>query len=114
MAWMGPVSAWTAMAAGAVFCVLSVAMLLRSLGAVFLMSWFLVALGAALLFIGGLRTLRGEAGGLRLLAGAWGFATGLLSAPLALWPFGIGALAFFLPLPALAGLALAVLHKERH
>ncbi|MGH6950287.1 MAG: hypothetical protein ACREH4_05420 [Vitreimonas sp.] len=80
------------------------------------MGWrFAVGPAAVLLVIGGLRSLRRQSGGLRLLTGAWGFAAGILSLPLALWPteFGIGALAPLLPLPALAGLALTVMHKEQ-
>ena len=84
-------------------------------------------LAAAMLAVGGVRTLQKQKGGLRLLAGGWGFAAGMV------W------MAFFITLQqngagssftdavtptilltlmgallgvSLAGLALAVLHKE--
>jgi hypothetical protein len=74
---------------------------------------------ALLLLIGGFRTLRKMSGGLRLLAGAWGFAAGLMMMPLvvaqnaaSIWErLSIGELSFLGA--ALAGLALTVLHKER-
>lgn len=58
-------------------------------------------------------------GGLRLLAGAWGFAAGLLMMPLTvaqvspslLARLSVGEWAFIVV--ALLGLALTVLHKER-
>lgn len=71
---------------------------------------------AALLLLGGFRTLRKMSGGLRLLSGAWGVAAGVLSLPLT----GAGAqgaapdtggIALFVL--SLAGVALTVLHKEQ-
>ena len=112
MHWMGKVSAWGAMAAGATISLLGIWMLLRGSGA--WEQWLVVILAGSLLFFGGLRSWRKMSGGLRLLTGAWGFAAGLLSIPLALSPmdFRIGALEYLLPLLAFAGLALTVLHKE--
>lgn len=79
-------------------------------------SGLIYAATAVALGVGGFRTLRKMSGGLRLLAGAWGFAAGLLTLPLgatrsADTAFDTGGLA--LALIALAGLALTVLHKEK-
>lgn len=86
---------------------------------------------AALLILGGWRTLRKLSGGLRLLCGAWGIQVGAfvgtyLSSAIERavnphWgegsysiPAGILAAALVsAPLIAAAGLALAVLHKEK-
>ena len=71
---------------------------------------------AALLCLGASRTLTARSGGLRLLCGAWGVATGLAwYAPSYDFPdFIPGALAIGAPvLVCAAGLALAVLHKEK-
>ncbi len=69
--------------------------------------------GAAIaLAVGGFRTLRKMSGGLRLLAGAWGFAAALLLPP-NLDLFGQSPLAIALVLIAFAGVALTVLHKEK-
>lgn len=119
MMWMGKVSAWGAIAMAAMFGLN--AYLRFAMGV-----WEWTYIGAALgLAIGGYRTLRKMSGGLRLLAGAWGFAAGLLALPFTVpapnpdvsvhdsyyvvgSPLSIG-----LVLIALAGLALTVLHKER-
>jgi FtsH-binding integral membrane protein len=87
---------------------------------------WLLTLVALLLLVGGVRTLRQMSGGLRMLAGAWGFAVGLMLAPLVMEPapeadnpniYSVdGATAWLvlaLQLLPLAGLALTVLHKER-
>ncbi len=71
---------------------------------------------AALLGLGALRTLRAMSGGLRLLCGAWGIATGLAwYAPSYDAPdFVLGPLAIGAPVLICAiGLALVVLHKEQ-
>lgn len=111
MTWFGKVSAVLALAMGAMFAVNAYFQFATGVGA-----W--VFAGTAIgLFVGGYRTLRKMSGGLRLLAGAWGFAAGLLMLPYttAQTPglervLDIGALAF--TLIALVGLALTVTHKE--
>jgi hypothetical protein len=113
MTWFGTVSAWAALAMGALFGVNAYFQFATGVG-----GW--VYLGTALLLlVGGFRTLRKMSGGLRLLAGAWGFAAGLLmmpfvvaqGAPSTLARLSIGETSFLLV--ALGGLALTVLHKER-
>ncbi|MBX3428089.1 MAG: hypothetical protein KF779_00750 [Hyphomonadaceae bacterium] len=74
------------------------------------------ALCAVLLVFGAFRTLTAKSGGLRLLCGAWGLATGLAwYAPSYNFPdFVPGILAVGAPvLTSAIGLALVVLHKER-
>jgi hypothetical protein len=113
MTWFGTVSAWGALAMGALFGVNAYFQFATGVG-----GWIYVATALALL-VGGFRTLRKMSGGLRLLAGAWGFAAGLLIMPLTvaqgsptmLARLGVGELAFLAI--ALIGLALTVLHKER-
>lgn len=71
---------------------------------------------AALLALGAARTLRAQSGGLRLLCGAWGIATGLAwYAPSYNFPdFVPGGIAIALPvLVSAVGLALVVLHQEK-
>lgn len=126
MTWFGTVSAWAAALVG----VLLIA------GGALQFSLPIVAVtgvtAGALLLLGAYRTLRKLSGGLRLLAGAWGVAAGLLAmgvrvgaASLAADISGAGAdyyavspspahLALQLGLLAIAllGLALTVLHKE--
>lgn len=114
---MGRVSAWSAVPIGLVFA------LLAAVQGSFGMAGpaLALALAAVLLFVGAFRTLRRVSGGLRLLCGAWGLAAGIFLAPgaidissdgLALMaPLSLVIVA--LPLIALAGLALAVLHKEQ-
>lgn len=71
---------------------------------------------AALLGLGAYRTLTAQSGGLRLLCGAWGIATGLAwYAPAYNFPsFVPGPLAIGAPvLTSAIGLALVVLHKEK-
>lgn len=71
---------------------------------------------AALLALGAYRTLTAKSGGLRLLCGAWGIATGLAwYAPSYDFPsFVPGPLAVGAPvLISAIGLALVVLHKEK-
>lgn len=108
MTWFGNMSAWMALAAGVFFAVS--AALQFSQGAI---PW-ITMLAGALLLTGWYRTWRKQSGGLRLLAGAWGFAAGLLvlqNASVAIVdPIAYAGLA--LPFVALLGLALTVLHKE--
>lgn len=113
MMWMGLVSAWGAVALAALFAVNAYFQFATGVAA-----W--VHVGAALgLALGGFRTLRKMSGGLRLLAGAWGFAAGLLMMPLvvaqgapSMWArLGAGEVIF--AAAALLGLALTVLHQER-
>lgn len=113
MMWMGKVSAIAALLMGAMFAVNAYFQFATGVAA-----W--IYLGTALgLLVGGFRTLRKMSGGLRLLAGAWGFAAGLLMLPLtvaqvapSIWErLSWAEIAF--ALVALAGLALTVLHKEK-
>jgi hypothetical protein len=109
----GTVSAWAALAMGALFGVNAYFQFATGVAA-----WVHVATALGLL-VGGFRALRRMPGGLRLLAGAWGFAARLMTMPLvvaqnapSMWArLSIGELAFLVA--ALIGLALAVLHKER-
>lgn len=113
MIWFGAVSAWAALAMGALFGVNAYFQFATGVG-----GWVYSGT-AALLLIGGFRTLRKMSGGLRLLAGAWGFAAGLLmmplvvaqSAPSTLARLSVGEMSFLLV--TLLGLALTVLHKEQ-
>jgi len=119
MMWMGLVSAWGAVVVGLLFAAL--AALYLSWGDV---NW-VAMLAAALLLAGGVRTLRKMSGGLRLLAGAWGVAAGLMMLPYTSvrdvvpnqsYSVDLGLLTYLivaLPWIALAGLALTVLHQER-
>jgi hypothetical protein len=113
MTWFGTVSAWAALAMGALFGVNAYFQFATGVG-----GW-VYAVAALLLLVGGFRTLRKMSGGLRLLAGAWGFAAGVLMMPLVVaagTPSIIGRLSageLALMLVALAGLALTVLHEER-
>jgi hypothetical protein len=110
MTWFGTVSAWAALAMGALFGVNAYFQFATGVS-----GWVYVGVAAALL-LGGFRTLRKMSGGLRLLAGAWGIAAGVLALPLmgarpqdaaldtgGIWMFAI----------SLIGVALTVLHKER-
>lgn len=108
---MAKISAWMAIAAAAAILV-SIA-----LGGSY--SEFSAAgpiIAAILLCIGAWRTLRAMSGGLRLLCGAWGIATGLAwYAPAYHFPdFVPGMIAVGAPvLVSAIGLALVVLHKEQ-
>lgn len=117
MTWFGTVSAWAAAIAGAALAAL--ASLQFSAGVV---PW-LTMLSAALLMTGAFRTLRKMSGGLRLLCGAWGFVAAFLfgaahtmvlavaipeNAPAPV----VAAVLTGIPIVALVGLALTVLHKE--
>jgi len=112
MTWFGNVSAWLALAGGILFA--AGAATGFSMGEI---PWAAM-LAAALLLTGWYRTWRKMSGGLRLLAGAWGFAAGLLLVPsvsLAVVAPAALILAYAtmaLPYIALFGLALTVLHKE--
>lgn len=118
MMWMGRFSGIAAFAIGALLA--GFAVLQLSWGAP---SWQLL-LAAGLLMTGAVRTLTGRSGGLRLLCGAWGFTAGLTLAPpgRALEPGSaghltvdavVGVMAIAVPIFALTGLALTVLHKEK-
>ena len=118
MTWFGTVSAWGAVAVGVLFAAY----------AALQFSWgdtpYVLSMAAVCLLVGGYRTLRKKSGGLRLLAGAWGLAAGLMMLPYIpthtsdaggsyavpntwlIW------LVVALPAFSLVGLALTVLHKE--
>lgn len=108
MTWFGTASAWAALAMGAMFGVNAYFQFATGV------SGWIYAGTAAMLLVGGFRTLRKMSGGLRLLAGAWGLAAGLQ-----LLPYMTASTAAFSPLAAaltllsLVGLALTVTHKER-
>jgi hypothetical protein len=111
MTWFGTVSAVAALLMGAMFGVNAYFQFATGV------SWWLYVLTAALLLVGGFRTLRKMSGGLRLLGGAWGFAAGLLAAPFTMPRSSeyyvvsdVGGYAILAI--ALLGLALTVLHKE--
>lgn len=109
MTWMGKVSGWMALPAGLMFAVNAYFQFATGVS-----GWIYAATAIALL-IASFRTLRKMSGGLRLLAGTWGFAAGLLILPLttsreASAAFDTGGLIF--ALVALTGLALTVLHRE--
>lgn len=108
MMWMGLVSAWGALAMAALFAVNAYFQFATGVG-----GWIYAGTALAL-GLGGARTLRKLSGGLRLLAGAWGFAAGLLMLPLTTareTPLSAAEIMFIAA--ALAGLALTVLHQER-
>lgn len=110
MTMLGTISAWAAFAMAAMFAVNTYFQFATGV------SGWICAATALGLAAGGVRTLRRMSGGLRLLAGAWGFASAQLMAPfLAARPEGaaldVGGL--LLAGMALAGLALTVLHKEK-
>jgi hypothetical protein len=117
---MGKISAYGAFVFGALFLALTALQVSWGLG---LQPLILAAVGLALL-VGAYRTLRKQSGGLRLLAGAWGVAAGLLLQPLTFdsaplegtyaLPLGVvAAVLVIAPYLALVGLALTVLHKEQ-
>lgn len=110
MTWFGAVSAWAALLMGALFGVNAYFQFATGVNA-----WEFVAI-AAMLLLGGFRTLRKMSGGLRLLSGAWGVAIGLLPLTIAqatqsVWE-RMGLVEWVLLGVATIGLALAVLHKE--
>jgi len=108
---MAKFSAWMALAAVAAICA-SLALQFSSLD----FSAVGPIAAAVLLALGAVRTLRAQSGGLRLLCGAWGIATGLAwYAPSYNFPdFVPGAVAIAVPvLVSAGGLALVVLHKEK-
>jgi len=108
---MAKISAWMAvLAAAAIAISLAMSGVSLDVGAAG------PAIAAVLLGRGAYRTLRAQSGGLRLLCGAWGVATGLAwYAPSYNFPeFVPGALAIGAPvLVSAIGLALVVLHKEK-
>lgn len=108
MTWFGTLSAWIALLMGALFGANAYFQFATGV------SWWLYVLAAALLLFGGFRTLRKMSGGLRLLAGAWGFAAGVVALPLTVSTesaaFDTGGAAMFAV--SLVALALTVLHKE--
>jgi hypothetical protein len=118
MTWFGTVSAVAALLCGLVIA--AFAALQMSWG---LTPWVVGGIAVALL-VGGATTLGRVAGGLRVLAGAWGLTAGLMlqsyatlspppnknsySIDLGVFSYAVVAL----PMIALIGLALAVLQKE--
>ena len=109
MMWMGKVSAWMALAMGALLAVSAYFQFATGIS-----GWIYVATVLALI-VAAYRTLKRLSGGLRLLAGAWGVAAGLMMLPIrtALGGSALDAGGVVLALIALAGLALTVLHKEK-
>jgi hypothetical protein len=110
MSWFGTVSAWGALAMGALFGVNAYFQFATGV------SGWIYALAALALLLGGFRTLAKMSGGLRLVAGAWGLAAGVWSLPLlgarpAEAAVDTGGIALFAV--SLLGLALTVLHKEQ-
>lgn len=110
MTWFGTVSAWAALAMGALFGVNAYFQFATGV------SGGIYAGTSLLLLSGGFRTLRKMSGGLRLLAGAWGVSAGVLCLPLlgarpAEAALDTGGIAMFAI--SLVGLVLTVLHKER-
>jgi hypothetical protein len=110
MTWFGTMSAWAALAMGAMFAVNAYFQFATGV------SGWIYAGVALLLMLGGFRTLRKMPGGLRLLCGAWGIAAGISVLPLtAARPegaaFDTGGAAIFAV--SIVALALTVLHKER-
>jgi apolipoprotein N-acyltransferase len=118
MTWFGTLSAWAALLMGAMFAVNAYFQFATGV------SGWIYAGVALLLLLGGFRTLRKMSGGLRMLAGAWGVAAGVLLMP---WlgptpDLGVtlhdtyyavaSPLSIAFVLGTLAGLALTVLHKE--
>lgn len=107
--WMGRASGWLAAPMALLFAVNAYFQFATGVAA-----WAFVG-AAVLLAVGAYRTLRKMSGGLRLLAGAWGFAAGSLIVPVlnvsagAAFDTGGAAMAAV----ALVGLALTVLHKEK-
>jgi hypothetical protein len=109
MTWFGMVSAWAALAMGALFGVNAYFQFATGV------SGWIYAITALALLLGGFRTLRKMSGGLRLLAGAWGIAAGVLSLSLmgagpAEAAIDTGGIVLFAV--SLVGVALTVLHKE--
>lgn len=108
---MAKISAWMALLAAAA---IAASLLLRGDFSEFGVIGPIAA--AALLGLGAYRTLNAMSGGLRLLCGAWGIATGLAwYAPSYDFPaFVPGMVAIGAPvLVSAIGLALVVLHKEK-
>lgn len=108
---MAKISAWMALAAAAAIVVSLLS------GGGFSEFGAVGPIAAALLLcLGAYRTLTAKSGGLRLLCGAWGIATGLAwYAPSYDVPdFAPGEVAVLAPvLVSAIGLALVVLHKEK-
>jgi hypothetical protein len=109
---MAKTSAWLALLAASA---IGISFALR--GATFEFSAIGPIAAMVLLVLGAQRTLMTKSGGLRLLCGAWGIATGLAwYAPSYNFPdFVPGMLAVGAPvLVSAIGLALVVLHKEKN
>ena len=107
---MAKISAWMAVLAALVIAIWLAMSGVAEFGAIG------PIIAAVLLTLGAYRTLKAMSGGLRLLCGAWGIATGLAwYAPSYNFPdFVPGALAIGAPVVISAiGLALVVLHKEK-
>ncbi len=110
MTWFGAVSAWGAAAMAVMFAVNAY---FQSATGVFSGVYIAVA---AWLGLGAYLTLRKLSGGLRLLAGGWGLAAGVLLLPYATTPpdeaLRASPLAAVFLLIAVIGLVLTVRHKE--
>jgi hypothetical protein len=107
MTWFGMASAWGAVLMAAMFAVNAYFQFATGV------SYWIYAVVAAGLAFGAFRTIRKMSGGLRLLAGAWGLAAGVLMLPLIVarsTPLSAPEAVFIAA--ALAGLALTILHKE--
>jgi hypothetical protein len=110
MMWMGRLSGWGAIVMGIAILVVPFSQL--ALPELTIALAFHVAT-AALLLISGFRTLRQMSGGLRLLAGAWGFVSGTLLTAMASAPGLFGWAYYVAAAITLTFLALTVLHKEK-
>jgi hypothetical protein len=107
MTWFGTVSAWGAVLMAAMFAVNAYFQFATGV------SYWIYAVVAIVLAFGAFRTLRKMSGGLRLLAGAWGLAAGVLMLPMIVArTTPLSAVEVAIIIAAIAGLALTVLHKE--
>lgn len=107
MMWMGLVSAWGALAMALMFGANAYFQFATGVSGA-------INAGAALMLASGaVRTLGKMSGGLRLLAGAWGVAAGLLMLPLTVAENSLSTAEMALVGAALVGLSLTVLHQER-
>jgi hypothetical protein len=107
MTWFGMASAWGAALMAAMFAVNAYFQLATGV------PYWIYAVVATGLGVGAFRTIRKMSGGLRLLAGAWGLAAGVLMLPLTVArSTPLSAAEAALIAAAFIGLALTVLHKE--
>jgi FtsH-binding integral membrane protein len=107
MTWFGMASAWGAALMAAMFAVNAYFQFATGV------PYWIYAVVATGLGVGAFRTIRKMSGGLRLLAGAWGLAAGVLMLPLTVArSTPLSAAEAALIAAAFIGLALTVLHKE--